>query len=45
MPKHADRGSTSTATTASVRDPRRHPLRHTPDTPLGRCCNTDPARH
>src|SRR6185437_2492042 len=34
MPKHADRGSTSTATTASVRDPRRYPLRHTPDTPL-----------
>jgi hypothetical protein len=45
VPKHADRGPTSTAATATIRAARGHPLRHTPDTPLGRCCNTDPAKH
>jgi hypothetical protein len=45
VPEHASRGPTSTAAIATSRDPRRHPVRHTPDTPLGRCCNTDPAKH
>jgi hypothetical protein len=44
VPKHASR-DTSTAAIATSRDPCHHPVRHPPDTPLGRCCNTGPAKH
>ena len=45
VPKRTGRGSTSAAETATIRDPGSYPLRDTPDTLLGRCCNTDPAQH
>src|ERR1700677_1878814 len=45
VPKRTGRGSTSAASSATIRDPGRYPLRGTPDTPLGRCCNTGPAKH
>jgi len=45
VPKRTGRGSISAAATATIWDSRGYPLRDTPDTPLGRCCNTDPAKH
>jgi hypothetical protein len=44
VPEHAGRGQ-ATAAIAKSRVSHRHPVHHTPDTPLGRRCNTDPAKH
>jgi len=43
--KRTGRGTTSAAGTETIRDPGSYPLRDTPDTPLGRCCNTGPTEH
>jgi len=45
MRKRTGRGTTSAADTKTVRDPASYPLRDGPDTPTGRCCNTDPTEH
>jgi hypothetical protein len=43
--KRAGRGTTSAADTKPIWDPASYPLRDTPETPLGRCCNTDPTEY
>jgi hypothetical protein len=39
------RGTTSAADTKTIWDPAGYPLRDSPQTPTGRCCNTDPTEH
>jgi hypothetical protein len=39
------RGTTSAADTKPIWDAASYPLRGSPDTPTGRCCNTDPTEH
>jgi hypothetical protein len=43
--KRTGRGTTSAAGTKTIWDPGSHPLLDTPETPSGRCCNTDPTEH
>jgi hypothetical protein len=39
------RGTTSAADTKTIWESAGYPLRDGPETPTGRCCNTDPTEH